>query len=194
LFHVFPNTLVLIEPSYAAVLQMWPQGPARTLLIAYTLMAQPPSTEDDRAYWAGNNAVLYGAIAEDLAKGESIQLGLSSGANREVVFGAFEHALAHFHGEIARRVDGGTPEAIELDLTAPITAPHAVPGAPITGPHAVPAVPLAAHVDAHSGPHAAPQVGTLGAPHAGPHAARPAELRVVYDVAQRGNSTSRSSS
>lgn len=183
LFHVFPNTLVLVEPSHAAVLHMWPHGPARTLVTAYTLVAQPPVTEDDRGYWAANNAVLYGAISEDLAKGESVQLGLSSGANREIVFGAFEHALAHFHAEIARRVDGGTPEAVELDR----------PTAPITAPHAVPAAPVAAHIDVHSGPHTAPQVATLAAPHTGPHG-RPAELRVVYDTAQRGGSTSRSSS
>ena len=34
--------------------------------------------------------------------GESIQRGLASGANRDVVFGAFEHALTHFHTQVAR--------------------------------------------------------------------------------------------
>ena len=41
------------------------------------------------------DAVLVGAVGEDFAMGESIQRGLVSGANTEVVFGAFEHALRY---------------------------------------------------------------------------------------------------
>ena len=100
LFHIFPNTLVLVEPDHAAVLHLWPQGQGRTLLTAYTLVPEEPRTEKARADWDKNNAILYNAVAEDFAMGESIQRGLASGANREVLFGAFEHALAHFHGQI----------------------------------------------------------------------------------------------
>ena len=100
LFHLFPNTLVLVEPDHAAVLHLWPKGPAETLLTAYTLVPEPPATEKARVYWDKNNAILYGAVDEDFAMGESIQRGLDSGANRDFVFGAFEHALAHFHSQI----------------------------------------------------------------------------------------------
>jgi hypothetical protein len=100
LFHLFPNTLVLIEPDHAAVLHLWPDGPARSVLTAYTLVPEPPATDKARAYWDANNAILYSAIEEDFAMGESIQRGLASSANRELVFGAFEHALAHFHRQI----------------------------------------------------------------------------------------------
>ncbi|MBV8762342.1 MAG: Rieske 2Fe-2S domain-containing protein [Deltaproteobacteria bacterium] len=99
LYHLFPNTLVLVEPDHAAVLHLWPQGPDRTLLTSYTLVPEPPN-DKARAYWDANNAILYGAIEEDFAMGESIQRGLASGANRDVIFGAFEHALAHFHRQI----------------------------------------------------------------------------------------------
>jgi phenylpropionate dioxygenase-like ring-hydroxylating dioxygenase large terminal subunit len=100
LFHLFPNTLILVEPDHAAVLHLWPDGPARSILTSYTLVPEPPATDKARAYWDANNAILYDAIAEDFAMGESIQRGLASGANRELVFGAFEHALAHFHRQI----------------------------------------------------------------------------------------------
>jgi phenylpropionate dioxygenase-like ring-hydroxylating dioxygenase large terminal subunit len=101
LYHLFPNTLILVEPDHAAVLHLWPQGPDRTLLTAYTLVPEAPAmTDSARAYWDANNTILYNAIDEDFAMGESIQRGLASGANREVVFGAFEHALAHFHHQI----------------------------------------------------------------------------------------------
>jgi len=104
LYQLFPNTLVLVEPDHAAIVHMWPRGAGETLLTAYTLVPEPPATDKARAHWDANNAILYDAIDEDFAMGESIQRGLASGANRTVVFAAFEHALAHFH----RQVDGAT--------------------------------------------------------------------------------------
>ena len=107
LFHLFPNTLVLVEPDHAAVLHLWPRAHDRTLLTAYTLVPEPPVTDKARAYWDKNNAILYHAVDEDFAMGESIQRGLASRANEHVVFGAFEHALAHFHDQIATRAGEG---------------------------------------------------------------------------------------
>lgn len=99
LYHLFPNTLILVQPDHAAVLTLWPMGPARTRLISFTLVPDAPS-EKAKRYWDANNAILYHATGEDFAMGESIQRGLASGANRDVVFGAFEHALAHFHRQL----------------------------------------------------------------------------------------------
>jgi phenylpropionate dioxygenase-like ring-hydroxylating dioxygenase large terminal subunit len=105
LYHLFPNTLVLVQPDHAAVLHLWPDGPTRTRMTAYTLVPEPPVTEKAKKYWDANNAILYGATDEDFALGASIQAGLTSDANTHLVFGAFEHGLEHFHREIARRVD-----------------------------------------------------------------------------------------
>ncbi|CAN5881983.1 hypothetical protein BH11MYX2_BH11MYX2_04370 [soil metagenome] len=102
LYHLFPNTLVLVEPDHVAVLHLWPIDATRTHLQAYMLVPEPPVTEKAQRYWDANNAILHGATAEDFALGESIQRGLASGANSEVAFGAFEHALAHFHEQIDR--------------------------------------------------------------------------------------------
>ena len=104
LFHLFPNTLVLVQPDHAAVVSAWPDGPGRTRFTSYTTVPEPPLTEKARAYWDLNNDILYGATDEDFAMGESIQRGLLSGANEEVLFGAFEHGNAHFHAEIAKRL------------------------------------------------------------------------------------------
>lgn len=97
LYFLFPNTIVLIEPDHAAVLHVFPAAIDRCSITAYTLI---PGVPDDRArrYWDKNNAILYAAIDEDFALGASIQRGLESGANRELYFGAFEHALSYFHG------------------------------------------------------------------------------------------------
>jgi phenylpropionate dioxygenase-like ring-hydroxylating dioxygenase large terminal subunit len=102
LYHLFPNTLVLVEPDHAAVLHVWPRGPDRTFIDAYLVVPEHPPTDKARAYWDANAKILYDATDEDMAMGESIQRGLASGANEDLVFGAFEHALTHFHREIAR--------------------------------------------------------------------------------------------
>lgn len=101
LYHLFPNTLVLVEPDHAAVVHVWPVSTTRSLLETYMLVPEPPATDKARAYWDANDKILHDAVAEDFAMGESIQRGLSSGANREVVFGAYEHALSHFHAGVA---------------------------------------------------------------------------------------------
>ena len=101
LYHLFPNTLVLVQPDHVSMFHAWPLGPARTVIQSYTLVAEPPATEKAQRYWDANNAILYGATEEDFTLGESIQRGLASGANSELTFGAFEHALTHFHAQIA---------------------------------------------------------------------------------------------
>ncbi len=100
LYHLFPNTLVLIEPDHAAILHLWPIDAQRTMLHAYMLVPEAPVSEKAQRYWDANNEILLGAIAEDFAMGESIQRGITSGANRQITFGAFEHALAHFHAQV----------------------------------------------------------------------------------------------
>lgn len=104
LYHLFPNTLVLVQPDHAAVFHAFPDGPTRVRFTSYTAVPEPPTTEKARAYWDANDAILYRATDEDFALGESIQRGLASGANDGVVLGAFEHALAHFHAEVANRL------------------------------------------------------------------------------------------
>jgi phenylpropionate dioxygenase-like ring-hydroxylating dioxygenase large terminal subunit len=103
LYHVFPNTLVLVEPDHAAVLHLFPQREDTTVIESYTLV---PDAPDDRArrYWDANNDILYGATAEDFERGESVQRGLASGANEALTFGAYEHALTHFHAQIDARL------------------------------------------------------------------------------------------
>ena len=99
LYHVFPNTLVLVEPDHSAVLHLFPIREGVTVIESYTLVPEPPD-EKARRYWDANNAILYGATDEDFERGESIQRGLASGANAVLTFGAYEHALTHFHAQI----------------------------------------------------------------------------------------------
>lgn len=100
LYQLFPSSLVLVQPDHAAVVNIWPVGHDRARLDSYAIIPEPATTEKARTYWDANMAILRGAVDEDLVMGESIQAGLASGANEDVVFGAFEHALRHFHAQI----------------------------------------------------------------------------------------------
>lgn len=97
LYFLFPSTILLVEPDHSMVLHTYPVGTDRCRMDAYALVPEPPSSQKALGYWAANMAVFYGAVAEDFARGDSIQASLRSGANRELTFGRFEHALAAFH-------------------------------------------------------------------------------------------------
>jgi phenylpropionate dioxygenase-like ring-hydroxylating dioxygenase large terminal subunit len=103
-YHLFPGTILLVVGDHAAVVHAWPDGPGRSRCESYTLVPKPPTADRVRAYWDRNNAILYGTTDEDFAMGESVQRGMRSGANSDVVLGAFEHGLRHFHAEIERRI------------------------------------------------------------------------------------------
>lgn len=97
LYFLFPNTILLVEPDHSMVLHTYPVGTDRCRFDAYALVPEPARGEKALGYWAANLAVFYGAVAEDFARGDSIQASLRSGANRDLLFGRFEHALAAFH-------------------------------------------------------------------------------------------------
>lgn len=97
LYLLFPSTILLVEPDHSMVLHTYPAGTDRCRFDAYALVPEPPASDKALAYWAANLAVFYGAVAEDFARGDSIQAALRGGGSRELVFGRFEHALAAFH-------------------------------------------------------------------------------------------------
>ena len=58
-------------------------------------------------HWRRNHDITVRTLAEDFAIGESIQGGLSSGANEELRFGRFEGALDRFNRTVEREVGAG---------------------------------------------------------------------------------------
>lgn len=103
LLHLFPNTLVLLQPDHAAVVHVLPTAVDRCTFHSYTLVPDPPLTEKARAYWDTNNEILRAATTEDLQRAASIQSTLHSGANQTLTFGRYEHGLAHFHHSLSIR-------------------------------------------------------------------------------------------
>jgi phenylpropionate dioxygenase-like ring-hydroxylating dioxygenase large terminal subunit len=101
----FPNTVLLFEPRHLTAIHFYPRGPQACWMHSYTLV--PERDDSDRAgrFRDASNALLHQVFEEDFARAESIQAGLASGANRELVFGRFEYALARFHRSVDRYLE-----------------------------------------------------------------------------------------
>jgi phenylpropionate dioxygenase-like ring-hydroxylating dioxygenase large terminal subunit len=97
LYHVFPNTLLLVQPDHVTVSAAFPLDTERTELRTYTLVPEKPTSEKALRYWDKNIDIVMSAVKEDVAMGESIQRGLRSGANTSLRLGRFEQGLRSFH-------------------------------------------------------------------------------------------------
>ena len=95
IYTFFPLTQLLVQQDHVVWINSNPIGPNQTELRLVTLA--PKSKLNEKAYWAKNHAITTTTLAEDFAIGESIQSGLSSGANQVLTFGRFEGALKTFN-------------------------------------------------------------------------------------------------
>jgi hypothetical protein len=71
----------------------------------YALVPQAPQTEKASGYWQKNVDILFSALDEDFELAESVQAGVRTGANDDLVFGRMERGLAWFHENVDRLVD-----------------------------------------------------------------------------------------
>lgn len=95
IYTFFPLTQLLVQQDHVVWINSNPIGPNQTELRLVTLA--PKSKLNEEAYWAKNHVITTTTLAEDFAIGESIQSGLSSGANQVLTFGRFEGALKTFN-------------------------------------------------------------------------------------------------
>lgn len=108
LYSIFPNTIVLVQPDHATVMQVFPTGePGRSKVFWGSLIPEPPATEKAKAHWDANLKIFIDAIDEDYDLAESIQRGLASGGNEKLTFGRYEHQVLTFHAAVDRALEVG---------------------------------------------------------------------------------------
>jgi hypothetical protein len=57
-----------------------------------------PASEEERTHWDKNMQLVLDVVTgEDFPTGRTIQLGLSSGAQTQLVYGRNEPAMIHYH-------------------------------------------------------------------------------------------------
>lgn len=103
LYTIFPNTIVLVQPDHAAVMQTFPtDGVGHSTVFWGTLVPEAPATDKAKAHWDANLKLFIDAIEEDYAMAESIQRGLDTGGNSHLTFGRYEHQVLTFHDTVDR--------------------------------------------------------------------------------------------
>ena len=108
-YTVFPSAQLLVQEDHVVWVQALPLAPDRTLVRIATLAPADfdPGDAETALHWWKNHDITVRTLTEDLAIGESIQSGLSSGANEELRFGRFEGALDRFNRIVERELDAG---------------------------------------------------------------------------------------
>jgi len=103
-FFFFPNITILVQPDHAQLSCLEPVGPSRTRVHEITLIPQAPASDKALAHWQANVDLYRRTLAEDYALAESIQAGLTCGANQVLTFGTFEYSAPRFHSQLRQRV------------------------------------------------------------------------------------------
>lgn len=98
LLNVFPSTSLLVQSDHVVWISMNPLAVDRSEIRIATL--RPATSERSDSYWTRNQAFSVTTLNEDFELGESIQSGLTSGANDTLRFGRFEGALQRFNDTV----------------------------------------------------------------------------------------------
>ncbi len=100
---IFPTNQFLVQKDHFVWIESVPLAHDKTRLRLSTVVPKPKDGEfsyDETQHWEHNHKITMETLQEDFAIGESIQSGLDSGANTELVLGRFEGALHAFNTEV----------------------------------------------------------------------------------------------
>ncbi|MEI8303032.1 MAG: aromatic ring-hydroxylating dioxygenase subunit alpha [Burkholderiales bacterium] len=99
---IFPNTIMVYHPDYVSHIGVYPEAADRSLFVHTMLVPEAPKDDKAQAHWARSFDLIDGGVfnAEDLVVCESIQRGLTSGANERLLLGGLEQNLRHFHATV----------------------------------------------------------------------------------------------
>lgn len=103
LYTVFPTSAFILQSDHVAWIRFIPRAIDETE-VSITLLVPRDEAETRAAHWGKNRALTVATLEEDFVLAESIQKGLSSGANQELIFGRFEHLLDRFHRQLEEMI------------------------------------------------------------------------------------------
>jgi phenylpropionate dioxygenase-like ring-hydroxylating dioxygenase large terminal subunit len=111
IYCLFPNTILMVQGDHVELSRIFPRDERvdRAVMELAFYVPRAPVTCDERIHWDKNmQLVLEVVTGEDFPAGRSIQIGLTSGAQRHTVYGRNEPAMIHYHRSM-RSVLGDTP-------------------------------------------------------------------------------------
>ena len=103
-YTTFPNAVLVFQPDYTSIISLFPQATDRTVFVHIMLTPQPPESDEQRDHFQRSFKLIDQGVfaAEDVFVAVGAQRGLSSGANKHLLFGGLEEAAVRFHQLIDR--------------------------------------------------------------------------------------------
>ncbi|MDQ2926685.1 MAG: aromatic ring-hydroxylating dioxygenase subunit alpha, partial [Pseudomonadota bacterium] len=105
IYFFFPSTFLLWEGDHVNGFNVTPTAPDQCATASWMLVPEAGHGRRAAEHWQRNWTIIRDAIDEDFALAASMQLGLSSGANAALNFGANEFACELFEREIEALIE-----------------------------------------------------------------------------------------
>lgn len=101
---LYPNTILVLSPDYTSLLSMYPAAVDEVLFSHTMLVPHAPRDDKEREHWQRSFELIEGGVfqAEDLYISEQAQIGMTSGANRTMLYGRLEIGIRALHEELDR--------------------------------------------------------------------------------------------
>jgi phenylpropionate dioxygenase-like ring-hydroxylating dioxygenase large terminal subunit len=109
IYFFFPATFVLWEGDHVNAIAMSPTRVDSSQAHSWLIVPEQHRSTRSPDHWQRNFDIFWAAIDEDYALAANMQVGLASGANQALCFGANEFACAAFHDSVERILRSGAP-------------------------------------------------------------------------------------
>ena len=96
LIHIFPSTIILIEPDHIMAVTFCPLDEHTTQIKAFMMLPTEPTTEKEKGYWDLNASIFWNAINEDNEMAILQQKSFSKFNKASMTVGSYEKLIVQF--------------------------------------------------------------------------------------------------
>ncbi|MEM6319920.1 MAG: SRPBCC family protein [Bacteroidota bacterium] len=104
--HIFPNTIILIEPDHVMVVTFCPVDEKTTQIKSFMLLPSEPKTEKEHDYWKLNAKIFWNAISEDNEMAILQQKSFNGFLDTKMTVGSYEKLIVQFEKNVDLALDG----------------------------------------------------------------------------------------
>lgn len=105
LIHLFPNTIILIEPDHMMVVSNFPLDEKTTRSRSFMLLSSEPKTQKEKDYWDLNAQIFWTAINEDNEMALLQQKSFNQFSDSPMTVGSYEKLLVQFEGLVDKALE-----------------------------------------------------------------------------------------
>ncbi len=106
LLHIFPSTIILIEPDHLMVVCSFPIDEKTTQSKSFMLVPSEPTTEKEKKYWDLNANIFWNAINEDNEMAILQQQSFNGYSDTTMTVGSYEKLLVQFEYLVDAALEG----------------------------------------------------------------------------------------